>query len=253
MYGYTRGEQQPGELYLPEGQRITGNAIGVLILSVWYPLVPGSMFNASTFGFPVLFKILESSNTAQVLSADPGMVAQLITGGKELEKQGVRAVVGSCGYFANFQLEVAAALKAPTFLSSLLQAPLIHRSLRPEQKLGILCASAPSLNAGALKQCGIEDRSRIAIYGADTLPEFRNILETTGHLNSAQLEQELVGLARQMVAENPDVGAILLECGDMPPYAWTIQAATGLPVFDFTTMVSWVHSAVVRRPFPGII
>ena len=93
----------------------------------------------------------------------------------------------------------------------------------------------------------------LVIYGAQDLPEFRNILDGTGHLNSHQLEQELVGLAKQMVEENPDIGAILLECSDMPPYAWAVQNATRLPVFDFITMINWIQGAVVRRPFTGFM
>lgn len=253
MHGYFPGTEQPGELTIPEGQRISGSAIGILILKVGYPLVPGSMFNASTFDFPVLFHILENSDAAKVLAADPTQEALLIEGGRALQRQGVRAIVGSCGYFANYQLNVAAALDEPTFLSSLLQVPLLLRSMKPRQKLGVLCASAPSLRQHTLRQCGVDDASRLVIYGAEELPEFQNILRKTGRLNSARLQDQLVERAIRLVQENADVGALLLECADMPPYAWAIHNATRLPVFDWTTMVNWVHNAVVRRPFAGFM
>jgi Asp/Glu/hydantoin racemase len=51
-------------------------------------------------------------------------------------------------------------------------------------------------------------------------------------------------VARRMIAEHPEIGAILLECTNMPPYAADVQAATGLPVFDITTLVRMFHSAV---------
>lgn len=252
-YGYLPGTEQPGELTVPDGQRICGNAIGILILKVGYPLVPGSMFNASTFKFPVLFHILEDSDATKVLGADPSQKALLIEGGRVLQRHGVRAIVGSCGYFANYQAGVAAALDVPTFLSSLLQVPLLLRSLKPRQKLGVLCASAPSLTPETLRQCGVDDASRLVIYGAEELSEFQNILRKTGRLNSAKLQEQLVERATRLVRENADVGALLLECADMPPYAWAIQNATRLPVFDWTTMVNWVHDAVVRRPFAGFM
>ena len=47
------------------------------------------------------------------------------------------------------------------------------------------------------------------------------------------------------------MGAVLLECSDLPPYAHAIQREIGLPVFDFVTMISYVHSSVVRRPYDG--
>jgi hypothetical protein len=109
------------------------------------------------------------------------------------------------------------------------------------------------LTPSALFQCGVDDLSGLVIYGAQDLPEFRNILECTGKFNSHKLEQELVGLARQMVSENPEIGAILLECSDMPPYAWAIQNATRLPVFDFITLIDWIHGGMVRRPFTGLM
>jgi len=37
----------------------------------------------------------------------------------------------------------------------------------------------------------------------------------------------------------------------LPPYAAAVQRATGLPVFDFTHLVTMVHDACVRRPFAG--
>ncbi len=109
------------------------------------------------------------------------------------------------------------------------------------------------MTSNTLSQCGVDDLSAIVIAGAEALPDIRNILECGGQLNSQRLEQGLVGIARQLVSENPEVGAILLECSDMPPYAWAVQNSVKLPVFDFTTLINWVYSAVVRRPFAGFI
>ncbi len=253
-YGYMPGPGQVDvDITIPSGQHVTGGAIGILVLTLAYPLLPGNVANASTYDYPVLFKVLEGTDIPQILGADPSLLDKVIEGGRELERQGARAVIGACGYFANYQKEAADALKIPTFLSSLVQIPVIRQSLKPGQKVGVICADRPSLTPSALYQCGVDDLDSLVIYGAQDLPEFRNILDGTGHLNSHQLEQELVGLAKQMVEENPDIGAILLECSDMPPYAWAVQNATRLPVFDFITMINWIHGAVVRRPFAGFM
>ena len=47
-----------------------------------------------------------------------------------------------------------------------------------------------------------------------------------------------------MMDAHPEIGAIVLECTNMPPYRADIQALTGLPVFDITTLVRMVHEAV---------
>jgi hypothetical protein len=245
-------DQPDTAVSITEKQRIAGHAIGIIVLDVWYPLLPGNVANATSYSFPVLYGTLKGAG-AEVLKGDTALLDKIIEAGKELEKQGVRAIVGSCGYFGFYQREAAAALHVPIFLSSLLQVPSIIQSLKVEQKVGIMCASADSLTPNIFKACGIDNLSRVAIIGAQDLPEFKNILQSRGHFNSFKLEQDLVSLAKQFTKNNPDVGAILLECSDMPPYAWAIQKAISLPVFDFITMINWVYNAVVRRPFAGFI
>ena len=39
----------------------------------------------------------------------------------------------------------------------------------------------------------------------------------------------------------------------MPPYAEQIQDATGLPVWDYLTLIDWIHSSVVRRSSHGFM
>jgi len=56
-----------------------------------------------------------------------------------------------------------------------------------------------------------------------------------------------------VVKPNPDIGAILLECSDMPPYSADVQRAVNLPVFDFITMINWVHHSVAQRPYYGYL
>jgi Asp/Glu/hydantoin racemase len=57
-------------------------------------------------------------------------------------------------------------------------------------------------------------------------------------------------VARRLVAEHPDVGALVLECTNMAPYAADIQQATGLPVFDVVSLVRMVHAALVAGLSP---
>lgn len=252
-YGYMVGAGQPDwDISISKGQSVAGHAVGILVLDLQYPYFPGNVANATTFDFPVLYKVLKGAGD-EILNADPSLLAKIIAGGKELEEQGVRAIVGSCGYFGNYQKEVAAALDVPVFLSSLMQVPLIMQSLKADQKVGVLCAVKDSLTPRMLECCGVMDQSRLAITGAQNIPDFQKILQGKGHFNSRRLEEALVDLARQLVDDNPDIGALLIECTDMPPYAWAIQDATNLPVFDYITLINWINLACVRKPFLGFI
>jgi hypothetical protein len=46
------------------------------------------------------------------------------------------------------------------------------------------------------------------------------------------------------VKENPKIGAFVLECTDLPPFAQRIREVTGKPVFDFVTLVNYINSAI---------
>ena len=243
------------EFYANDGQVLGGVAIGIILFGqAGYSLPPGSVENALTFNYPVLFHAINAASVDSVLSADldPQVTSQLITAGLYLEQQGCRAIIGACGYFANYLPEVVEKLHCPCFFSSLMQVPMILSSLKPHQKIGILCANGKVLkSAPVLKNCGIQDTSRLIVAGAEEHPEMEKILTGVGHYNTHLLEQGLIDLAREMVQQDPSIGALLLECSLFRTHAWGIQKALKLPVFDFSTLIDWVHSAVVRRQFFG--
>ena len=55
--------------------------------------------------------------------------------------------------------------------------------------------------------------------------------------------------AEKLLQRHPQVGAILLECTNMGPYARALRDATGLPVFDMVGFISWFHGGLVPRRF----
>lgn len=252
------------DLYVPKDRAsIQGYAVGILCpAALWMPLPPGTPQNASTFDFPVLLKVVEetakwaSNIEAKGDQFSPLLREAMIEGAKELEKQGVRAISGACGYFVGFQKEIAAAVEVPVFLSSLCQVPLIRQGLKPGQKIGVLAgvsSASDDLNAEVFKQIDIDDISDLVISSSGDYGEVSKIRgrHNVGHFNPFKVEQDLAVLARQLVKDNPKIGAILLECAIMPPFAWAIQNAVNLPVFDFYTLINWIYTCVVRRPFAG--
>jgi hypothetical protein len=171
-----------------------------------------------------------------------------------LEKQGVRAITGNCGFFANYQQEIAAELNVPFFGSSLLQIPLILMGLRSDEKVAVLTANGPTLAASpALKNSGVADPSRVVIAGAEGGNEMQRILNAVGAYNPRRLEQELSDLAKETVKKDPKVAATLLECTEMGPHARAVQKAVGKPVWAFPDLVNWIISGVVRRSYRGFV
>lgn len=230
-----------------------GETIGILILNAAYPCIPGNVGNATTFPFPVRYEEVQGATIDRLLNQqDPQLAEPFVRAAQRLRDQGVRAVTGACGFMALFQREVAAALDVPVFLSSLMQIPFIHQiTAKP---IGIITADASRLTPRHFENCAIPAGLPMAIAGMENQQEFREaVLEEKGTLNSAQIEAEVVGVAQGLVAANPEVGAIVLECSDLPPYAHAVQTATGLPVFDFITMIEYVHRALVRMPYNGFM
>jgi len=62
-------------------------------------------------------------------------------------------------------------------------------------------------------------------------------------------EQDVVEAGKGLVARHPDIGAIVLECTNMPPYAAALQAAIGMPVYDIYSMITWFHAGLRPRAF----
>ena len=261
IHGYMPQGNTNEDLYVPKGRPIQGLAIGILMVdNLWAPYPPGTVNNASTYDFPVLYKIVEETAQWKVFNPEaeedqrsPSVRDALIKGAKELESRGVRAITGACGFFANFQKEVGAAVDVPVFLSSLCQIPLIRQGLKPGQKIGVMTAAGDLLGAEVFPQVDVDDISDLVIVGAEDYGEFYWVRGThhAGHFNPFKVEQDLATLATQMVKDKPEIGAMLLECAAMPNYAWAIQNAIDLPVFDFFTLIDWMYKSVVRRPFAG--
>ena len=254
-YGYMGPGDGDKRYYMTEGQYMSGQTIGIMLLSGRFLFFPGNVSNAETFDFPVRYLEIGGVHASHLHANDRTIVSKLIETAKQLEIDGCRAVCANCGYFGNFQAEVAANVDIPVYLSAIVQVPWILTGLRKSQKLGILCAVRDTLTMDLFESCGVtkEQHARCVIHGLQDAPEFSILCSEAGHLNHKLMRDDLVNAAEKLVAENPDIGAILLECTDMPPYAAAIQNAVNLPVFDSITLINYIHSGVARKPYYGFM
>jgi aspartate/glutamate racemase len=230
-----------------------GESIGILILDAAYPCVPGNVGNASTFPFPVRYERVTGASIDRLLNQqDPTLAEPFIQAAKNIQDQGVKAITGACGFMALFQREVTAAVDIPVFLSSLLQIPLIYQMTR--KPVGIITANASSLKKAHFDAVNVTPDIPVIIAGMENQPEFFSaVLEEKGTLDSDKVQDEVVSVAKNLVKDHPDIGAMVLECSDLPPYAHAVQAAVKRPVFDFFTMIQYIHTSLVRTPFTGFM
>ncbi|WP_116450853.1 aspartate/glutamate racemase family protein [Blastococcus litoris] len=230
-----------------------GYTIGMLCAEWNVPFVPGDLNNATTFGFPVRYLVVDGAAGSDVLTGDAAAYGELfVAAAKQLEAEGVRAITGNCGYMAAYQDVVAAAVDVPVFMSSLLQAPMLLRMLAPAQRLGVLVANGNGISESVLAGAGITDPARLVVQGLDHQPHFNEvIIQEVGTLDDELMRREVVETAVAVASASPDLGAILLECSDLPPYARAVHEATGLPVFDWAGFIRYVHDATDPRAYRG--
>ncbi len=238
-----------------QGRYSAGETIGIILLDCLLPLPPGDVGNATTYPFPVRYQVAKSASIERLIyRRDLSLLEPFIQAGQALVSQGVRAVTSDCGFMALFQEEMAQALQVPVFLSSLLQIPFIQQTLRREEKVGVISAEGSQITTRHLAAVGVRFPERVVITGLeDSLPFRRAILDEGGVLDLEAVEADVVERALGLVKTDPAIKTILLECSNLPPYAAAVQEATGLPVFDFNTMINFVHSSLVRERYGGVV
>lgn len=227
-----------------------GHAIGILMLEYRAPFIPGDVGNASTYDYPVLFKVVPGLSLDKALAGDPDQEARVIEAAEELQRFGVRGVSSDCGFLIAYQQAVRERLDVPVLLSSLLQVPMVAAGV--SGPVGVVVAAAGGVNERVLAMAGI-DPQRVVVRGMEDQPHFtESILEQGGVLDSDLIERETVAVTRRMLEQHPDMGAIVLECSLLPPYSRAVQEATGLPVFDYITMIDFLQAGTHRQRYEGL-
>lgn len=230
-----------------------GQAIGILMLETYFPRIPGDIGNATSFPFPVRYYIVRGTNGNNVAkTTDPAAVEKFIEGARALEREGVRAIVTSCGFTAAFHRELADAVSIPVFSSSLVQVGLVYNMLRRDQKVGIITADSESLGERHFRGVGIENVPKVVV-GMENTRFCDMFYAGSQSIDVEETAREMRARARQLITEHPEIGAIVLECTNMPPFALDVQEETGLPVFDVVTLTKYVYSAVVQQRYHGFL
>ena len=229
------------------GKALYGASIGILMLEARFPRIPGDMGNALTWPFPVHYRIVRGASPDRVVRRRAeGLLDDFIAAARELVTDGVDGITTNCGFLSLFQDELAAAAGVPVATSSLMQAPMIQATLPPGKRVGILTISVGTLNEEHLQKAGVPRGT--PVVGTDGGREFsRVILNNEESLDVEAARQDLIEAGRDLAQANPDLGAILLECTNMVPYAADVRRATGLPVFSIYSFITWFQSALVPR------
>jgi Asp/Glu/hydantoin racemase len=232
------------------GKAIYGAPLGILMLEARFPRIPGDMGNATTWPFPVLYRVVKGASPERVvLQGAAGLLPDFLDAAAELVSFGAEAITTNCGFLSLFQREIAAHVGVPVATSALMQVPWVQATLPPGKRVGVITVSASSLTSAHLEAAGVPGDT--PIVGTEEGVEFFRvlILGEKQDLDVALAARDILDAGRRLMAAHPDVGAVVLECTNMPPYAHALRAALGVPVFDVYSLITWLHAGIRPRDF----
>ena len=232
------------------GKALYGAPLGILMLEARFPRIPGDMGNATTWPFPVLYRVVKGASPEKVvLNQAAGLLPDFLAAAADLVDQGAEAITTNCGFLSLFQRELAAHVRVPVATSALIQVPWVQATLPPGQRVGIITVSGRSLTPRHMAAAGVPTDT--PFVGTEDGREFFRtlILGEKQDMDIALAAQDILAAGRALVSRHPDVGAIVLECTNMPPYAHALREALGLPVYDIYALITWLHAGLRPRDF----
>jgi Asp/Glu/hydantoin racemase len=240
-------ESSPGRV-VRGGKSVYGACLGILMLEARFPRIPGDMGNALTWPFPVLYKVVAGASPQRVVrDRAAGLLDDFREAAAELVRAGADGITTNCGFLSLYQRDLAAHVGVPVATSSLMQVPFVAALLPPGKRVGILTISAASLTSDHLRAAGVDPATPIA--GTDGGSEFtRAILGNEERLDVAAAERDILTAGDTLLARG-DIGAVVLECTNMAPYAKALARHLRVPVFDIYSFMTWFHAGLAPRDF----
>lgn len=205
------------------GFPVAGAAVGIAMLDTRFPRIPGDIGNALTWPFPVLYRVVRGARPDLAVHGDTEqLLAAFIEAGAGSVADGARGIVTSCGFLVRLQDRLRDELGVPVATSSLMQVPMVQALLPRGARVGVLTISAGSLRPDDLLAAGCPADTPVA--GTEAGREFARVfLQDEPELDVDLARADLVAAARELMTRHPDVGAIVLECTNMVPFAPTFR------------------------------
>lgn len=224
--------------------------IGIILLDTKFPRLLGDIGNPRTFPFPVLFEKVEEAIPLRVIKdRDPRLIVPFVDAARALERRGAKAITTSCGFLAEWQQEIASAVGAPVFTSSLIQVPWAYQIAGRRGRVGVLTADASSLTRSHFEGAAAQGIP-VLVRGMSPESEFYRVyVRNNPDIDLSKAESEVVSEVSGLLKENPDVSALVLECTNMPVFGRALRDAVKVPIFDIITLTNFVWSTVVS---PGM-
>ena len=218
--------------------------LGILSLDTAFPRVRGDVGCGETFDFPVKYATVDGADPEEIVHrAGDAVLPRFIRAAEGLVDDGCLGIATTCGFLVRWQRELAAALPVPVLTSSLLVLPLVARTLPVGRMVGVVTYSVDALTPAVLDAAGAPHDT--PVEGVNPSGCFAQAIRYGAmNLDRGKMSADVADAARRLVARRSEVGAIVLECANMPPYREAVVAATGLPVFDTAQVLTWFYRGI---------
>lgn len=196
-------------------------------------------------------EVIRGAGSIQIVSdSRPSneLVAAFLAAATKLQADGACGLISSCGFLVRLQTEISSYVGIPVILSALSLGNLAQCATGG-RRCGIVTANSDALDSTALASAGLSATPVVDMRHSE---EFCRAILAPKELqkrtiDGAQMEKDVLQAARMLIRNAPDIGSIVLECGNLPPYKKAIRETTGLPVFsifDAADLIWHVHGGV---------
>jgi len=205
------------------------------MLQTRFPRPPGDIGHPETFAFRVRRRIVGGATPLRVVrSDDPALLPPFIAAAHALLDEGCAAISTSCGFLARWQRELQAALPVPVWSSALLQLAELQAQGR---RCGVITIEAASLQPAHFDGVGADPAT--PVEGITTGSALHcTLLQDLPTLDEADAQAQVLAAAARLLAREPRLDTLVLECTNLPPYAQALRAATGRQVLDVVTLLN---------------
>lgn len=229
--------------------------LGILQVNTSFHRPPGDVGNLATWSIPVKIKVVTEASSDEVVTSSrnysPSFVENWVNAALELVDEGAIAIITLCGFLATMHPVLQSKLSVPLGTSALLQVPFVLRLVPQGKKIGVITFDAANLGVEHLRAVGVaeSDIANVPIVGVKPNGKFQRILREGEKFDYGAVEAEVLEAAQSLIEENDDIGGIVLECTNIPPYKAAIHRKTGLPVWDIITLGNFLYEAALPAQY----
>jgi hypothetical protein len=227
-----------------------GVSIGILVLDTGFQRIPGDIAYAPTWRFPVQYAVVRGATSQRVVqqTISEDVVQLFLKACDDLVALGVDGITTSCGFLALLHPRLTAHCPVPVASSSLLQIPLLQSMLPKGKRVGVVTMSKDALTPAHFKAVGAPTDLPVAGIPQDSV--FRQHQLTNQLVADAKAHERIVlDVVGELLAANPDIGALVFECTNLPTFSAAVEATFGIPVYDIVTLVEWFHAGLKPRKY----